>query len=56
MRSATRTVVPDPMKGSNTISPAAVKSLMNHSGSDSGKTALCPRLEHSAARCSTLVG
>ena len=37
---ATRSVVPEPMNGSSTQSPSRVNSLMNHSGSSSGKAAL----------------
>ncbi len=50
---ATRNVVPDPIKGSSTVSPALVNSLMNHSGRLAGNAALWPLLPHSVAtfRC-----
>lgn len=49
-------VVPEPTKGSSTVSPGSVKSLMNHSGKLCGKAALWFLLPHSVARCRTLVG
>lgn len=53
---ATLSVVPDPMNGSSTVFPSLVKSLMNHSGKDSGNAALWFLFEHSVANCKTLVG
>src|SRR3989338_7118954 len=49
-------VVPDPKNGSNTVSPGLVKSLINHSGSGFGKTALWFLFAVSVARLSTFVG
>ena len=56
VRLATMLVVPEPVKGSSTVSPSLVKSLMNHSGRASGKAALWFLLLHSVARWSTLDG
>src|SRR3990167_483612 len=49
-------VVPLPINGSNTISPSSVKSLINHSGKVTGKTALWFLFPHSVGICKTLVG
>ena len=53
---ATILVVPEPIKGSITVSPGRVNSFINHSGRASGKAALWFLLLHSVARFKTLAG
>lgn len=56
MRFATINVVPEPIKGSRTVSYSFVNKRINHSGNSSGKAALWFLLLHSVARCRTFVG
>ena len=53
---AAASVVPDPAKGSSTMSPGSEKRWMNQVGRASGNAAGCPVLEHSEAKWRTFVG